>query len=184
MWPRLLVVSGPPCTGKSTIAMALRREIGGVCLEVDSIRQQLIPESTQSLRDRNLAYSALHLMTAHLIEAHVTPIILVGTYTRPESRIQLTSTVSSTPVDMLVVQCRVEPDTAVMRFENRSSDHAAVDLTAQSVRHANSAYPFTANATVLDTSGDVGTIVRELQDCLAQHKTTRLDRWCSAAEAR
>jgi hypothetical protein len=78
----------------------------------------------------------------------------------------------------------VDPDTAVTRFENRSSDHAAVDLTSQSVRNANSAYPFTANATLLDTSGDVGAIIRELWDCLAQHKTTRLDRWCSAAEAR
>ena len=41
--PRLIVLAGPPCSGKSTLAALFARNFGATYLAVDSIRSTILP---------------------------------------------------------------------------------------------------------------------------------------------
>jgi predicted kinase len=177
--PSLLVISGPPCAGKSTLADALHRE-GGACLDVDRVRQAVIPDSDQSERDRDIAYAAMHVLAKELLEAHVSPVIVAATYKRLEQRQHLRDAFADSRTAVLVVQCTVDPATAVERFRHRQPGHAALDLTNESVRRAASEYVLTPEeALVVDTTRDLGQCARIVREWVREGRTTRLARWCA-----
>ena len=66
---RLIVVCGPPCSGKSTIARALSARTGAIHLELDSILVRLLPGSAHSEKDRDVAYRAMHTIAECLLRS-------------------------------------------------------------------------------------------------------------------
>ena len=176
-------MSGPPCSGKSTLAAAVQDRLGGASLDVDRIRLELIPASEQSEADRNAAYAAMHADARRLLLGRVSPVILSATYIRFEQRRRLAATVAGLQLAALVVQCAVDPATAAARFEMRPAGHAAVDLTAAAVRAAAATYPFTpGEALVLETTTNVAASVERVAARLEAGATTSLTAWCRGAE--
>jgi predicted kinase len=177
----LLVLSGPPCSGKSTLAAALRQRLGGVALDVDDIRTALIPGSQQSEADRDAAYAELHSRAKRLLRDGVSPVILSATYTRLAQRCRLAAMASEVGAAALVVQCAIDPGVAVARFAVRPAGHAAVDLTADAVRTAAAAYAFTTGeALVLDTTASLTECVERVVTGVEAGRTTSLALWCGA----
>lgn len=84
--PGVLVLSGPPCSGKSSVGRLLAADpssLGArrIHIEVDSIFSLLLSGSDRSKDDRMLAYDAAHLLARMLLTRGRT-VVLECTYAR------------------------------------------------------------------------------------------------------
>lgn len=131
---KLILVTGPPCSGKSTLAAELGARIGAVALDIDQIRQAVMPNSQQTQDDRDIAYRCMHLIAQKLLEGGANQVILAATYSRRKPRQWLRSLADRTSAQVCVLACKVNPETAVGRFHSRKPGHPAVDLTEDLVR--------------------------------------------------
>jgi predicted kinase len=182
--PGLVVVSGPPCSGKSTLARALAAAAELVRLEMDEFRVRLLPASTQAEADRDLAYRAMHLSAELLVRAGLCP-ALDATYARAASRTGLESVSRATAAGIYLIECRVDPAIAVSRFEARGSSHPAVDLTPARVERLAIDYPYCGCGLTV-SSDDGGPLdIPEILNYLAEGIPLTCDAgWSAAAEAK
>jgi predicted kinase len=148
----VLVLSGPPCSGKSTIGRVLAADLTAqrsVHLEVDALFSLLLPESDRNRGDRMLAYDATHAIARLLLGRGITA-VLECTYARVEQRASLVSALADLPAaPVWVVECFVSPDEAVRRFRQRRQ---ATDLDEHLVRERAEAFPYSPNALRLESS--------------------------------
>lgn len=167
--PGLVVVSGPPCSGKSTLARALAAATELVRLEMDEFRARLLPASTQAEADRDLAYRAMHLSAELLVRAGLWP-VLDATYARAASRLGLESVSRTTTAGIYLIECRVDPAMAVSRFEARGSSHPAVDLTTARVERLVIDYPYCGSGLTVSPDDAGPSALPEILNYLAEGK--------------
>jgi len=122
-----VVVSGPPCAGKSTVARQLSQALGAPHLEMDQIRRRTLPASDQRVEDRDVAYRAMHV-AAELMAPWCGTVILDATYSAALCRADLSAAIERTGGALFVIECHVSAPLAVERFRRRGT-HPAVDLT-------------------------------------------------------
>ena len=140
MAAQLLIIAGPPCSGKSTLASLIESELGIGRLQVDRVLSTLIPESTRERADRDVAYRATHMMARELLARGHT-ISLDATYGTQVHRQAIEALVTNLTVPLFLIECHVSPDTAAARF-NARRDHPALDLTEARVRDLAGRYQF------------------------------------------
>jgi predicted kinase len=174
------VLTGPPCSGKSTLGRMLALRVGAVWLDIDEVRQEILPASHQSLADRDTAYRCIHLTAGKLVEAKGRPIVLAATYGRRQSRIGLVTLIEQTQVDIGLFQCTIDPDAAAARFRNRPAGHAAVDLSEEAVRRQASSYAY-GGATPIQTHDRVGLSLDRIERALAAYPPLDLMAWVQGA---
>jgi predicted kinase len=138
--PRLVVVAGPPCSGKSTVSRLLAATLGMPHLEMDRFRQRLMPGAGQQVEQRDLAYRAMHL-TAELMAPWCGTVVLDATYAAQICRTELIRAIERLGATLVVVECHVDVATAVARYEARR-EHTAVDLTVERVALLAASYPY------------------------------------------
>jgi uncharacterized protein len=148
--PRFVVIAGPPCSGKSTVAHHLAQALGAPHLEVDAFRQRLLPDSDQRLEHRDIAYRAMHL-AAELLGRWCSTTVLDATYATEPCRVAVADLVERTGDTLTLVECHVDPEVAVGRLAARGS-HPAVDLTPERVAVLAATYPYSDEAYAIDTS--------------------------------
>lgn len=139
----ICVLSGPPCSGKSTVAKVLAAAPPGsrsrrVHIEVDALFDLLFPDSDRGRDDRMFAYDAAHLLARQVLERGES-VMLECTYARREQRASLVSALRDTSAPLWVVEFFVSPDEAVRRFRNRHQD---TDLDDQLVRERAGLFPY------------------------------------------
>ena len=149
---RIVVFSGPPLSGKSTLSAAYGIESNVPVMEMDSIRLRLIPDSQQSARDRNIAYESMHHTAEQLLLWGAKEVALVATYTRRDMRRNLVKMSERCKAQLYILQFRVASESANERFMARPAGHAAVDLTSQSVRDQAIKYPYYDGSIIIDTT--------------------------------
>jgi predicted kinase len=147
--PLLIVFAGPPCAGKSTAAGELSRRLGISCLSMDGTRQRILPGAAHTRADRQAAYRAMHF-AAELLLRNGGRVILDAPYGHAEDRMELRRIVAACSVRFCLVECRVSPETAVRRFQDRRPDPERPDLTAAVVAQAAREYPYTGSGLVLE----------------------------------
>lgn len=88
--PCVIVLSGLPLTGKSTLAHAIALRCNGIALDVDHIRQEKFPNPErillapeEELRVMVYAYSELIAHACRILHTG-RPVILAGTFSREE----------------------------------------------------------------------------------------------------
>lgn len=174
--PAVVVFAGPPCSGKSTLApiLAERRDI--TYLQMDSTRQRLMPESTQSKKDRQIAYRAIHLAAECLLKKHHT-VVLDATYGPQEHREELASIAFQTSADIFLIECKVAPADARARLGERKKGHAAVDLTPESVEALAAGYPYSGLGLTLGTSENMPTCLKDIEAYLNAGNPIAAARW-------
>jgi predicted kinase len=156
--PRILAVTGPPCSGKSSLAEQISQRHGFRLLQMDHIRSVLIPGS-HTIEDRDIAYRAMHLLAEHLVAADQS-VILDATYLRVEHRRALEDLAQRLELAVYLLECRIAPALAIERFRSRSS-HPAMDLTPARVGEIAASFPYCGSGLTLDTS-------IALAECLAR----------------
>lgn len=152
MQQSIVVFSGPPLAGKSTLGARIAHDLNSPYLEMDEARKLILPGSTQSAADRDIAYRAISYATRKVLAVGVERAILCATYTEAEHRAGVADLVTACSARLFIVSLVVDPDEAVRRLLLRPAGHAAVDLTEDRVRAlAESARPF-AGGLVVNTS--------------------------------
>src|ERR1051325_847079 len=105
----LVILCGPPCTGKSAIGTDLESRFGFIHLEVDAIRQRILPDSDQNIEDRDTAYRAMHLMAELLLRQGAT-VVVDATYTREIHRKEIAAIRKTVETHAALIQCKAPLD--------------------------------------------------------------------------
>src|SRR3954447_6608285 len=86
--PRLIVFSGPPCSGKSTLAAEVARRLSLPHLSMDATRRRILPDAPHTRADRQAAYRAMHWAAELLLDAGASA-VLDAPYGHAEDRADL-----------------------------------------------------------------------------------------------
>src|ERR1700754_994514 len=113
----LVILCGPPCTGKSTIGAELQRRLEFTHLDVDELRQQLLPDSDQRIEDRDIAYRKMHWFAEKLLQAGKS-VIVNATYNRAVHRRELAAILKTVLGRAALIQCRAPLETVISRFNS------------------------------------------------------------------
>ena len=175
---QLIVLTGPPCSGKSTLAGQLAAIFGALVLDIDQIRQIVIPNSQQSQEHRDIAYRCLHLVSEKLLEAGANAIVLTATYTRRNTRQWLRSLADSKSAQVCILACHVSPEIAIARFRSRAPGHPAVDLTEDLVQRQVMDYPYGV-ANVVECAIPLHESVAKAEYFVREGKAIDLAEWVS-----
>jgi predicted kinase len=132
------------------LAEELARRSGVPRLSMDETRARILPDSTHNRADRAAAYRA-NLWAASLLLPRGISVILDATFSHREDRAGVVELCHSTGSPLYLVECRVDQETALRRFEARDPG-PRLDLTAARARRLVSAYPYTSAGLVLDTA--------------------------------
>jgi uncharacterized protein len=147
----LVILCGPPCTGKSAIGSDLQSRFGFIHLQVDGIRQRILPNSDQNIEDRNTAYRAMHLITEHLLREGAT-VVVDATYNRELHRQELAAIRKTLETPAALIQCKAPLDVVLARFRSRPPGHAALDLTEDLVRELWTNFAYSNDGITIDTA--------------------------------
>ncbi len=150
--PLLVLLSGPPLSGKSEIGNMLVARENTPLIEMDSVREELYPEGSNTAEERLVSYRAMHMCARELFQAGVDKVILIATYQPVHARNAVRAMVERLSLQFLPIQFKVAPDIADQRFSQRPQEHAAKDLTAARVRELADVYPYWFRAPTIDTS--------------------------------
>lgn len=144
----LIVFAGPPCSGKSTLAVEMARRYGLPHLSMDATRERILPGAAHTRRDRRAAYRAMHFAAELLLRAGAGA-VLDAPYGHAEDRADLAA--AATPGVLRYIECRVSPEEAARRFGLRGPDPAKPDLTEDRVRRLARQYRYTGAGLTIDT---------------------------------
>ena len=154
----LIVFAGPPCSGKSTLAGRLARELGIPHLSMDDTRQRILPGVSHTREHRKAAYRAMHFAAKLLVDAGAS-VILDAPYGHEEDRAELAQIAAG--ADFRYIECRVSPETAVRWFRARGPDAERPDLNEENVRQSAAEYRYQGPGVDVERfQGDVEELVR------------------------
>ena len=182
----VVVFTGPPLSGKSTLAKAFASRNRIAYLSMDEIRVRIFPDSDNRRDHRQEAYRQMHARAEQLLATN-NPIVLDATYAPHEQRRALRQVAQSTVATGYVFECFVDPKTATARFCDRPNGHPASDLTVRSVLDLAIDYPFSGQVGEANTSGtivvDAKTLTSDIETLLTCCGPTNLDTWVEFAPA-
>lgn len=175
--PHLLVVAGPPASGKTTRVRLLASALHWPLLCKDTIKEVLFeqlgtPDRAGSQRLGHACVLVLFALARDILRAGAS-VILESTFTHPDTSGELQALIDQTGARLAVVYCLAAPEVICRRFNARalSDRHPGHQdphtLTAQGIVDGGWLYrpDYPGQVIEVDTSGDEAISV---QDILAQ----------------
>jgi hypothetical protein len=115
----LVMVTGLPATGKSTIAKNLAKRLHGTLLRTDLIRKELLPRPRYTRKEKDLIYDVLLLVAKYLLRSGTT-VVLDGTFYKRGLRKKVYAVASRTKSNLKIVECACPEHVIRRRMERRS----------------------------------------------------------------
>lgn len=159
MSARLVVFSGPPCSGKSLLGGRLAEQYGVEHLEMDAFRQRLLPGAAHTREDRRVAYRGM-AYAAELLLKHGVTVIVNAVYARDEEREEIAQAAARAGAPLCWVEFTVPVELALERSRARRHLHPGVDLTDERVAELVRSHPYTGAGLTVDSR-------KPPEDCLA-----------------
>jgi predicted kinase len=119
----LVIVSGPPGAGKTTLAKRLGREVGLAVLSRDDIKDAMFEslgwsDREWSIRIGRASYELLYLFAERLLEAKRS-VVLETNFDRAFSQSRIGEMQSRMSFDVLEINCSTDPTVLARRFRDR-----------------------------------------------------------------
>lgn len=161
---KLVLVGGPPASGKSTLAGAVADRLGMAVLSTDRVRKEIAGLDPQvhapaafgsGLYDdehTHATYTAV-LERAERLLRHGESVVLDGTWTRASDRRMAADLAVRTGADLVELRCDVDTATARQRLATRQSISDADDVVAARLRVGADPWP---SSTSIDTAAELG----------------------------
>lgn len=181
MAAQLLIIAGPPCSGKSTLASLIESKLGIGRIQADGVLSTLIPDSTRERSDRDIAYRGMHLLAKELLgRGHA--VSLDATYGTRIHRQAVETIAMNLAVPVFLIECHVSPDTAAARF-NARRNHPALDLTEERVRDLAERYRFTGLGAAVAEDTAPAVALERIENYLRAARPLSINGGWSAASA-
>ncbi len=158
----LVLITGLPGTGKSTIANHLARRMDADLLRTDEIRKHLFAEPTYSEEEKELVYKAMFLAARYLIKAG-RGVIIEGTFYKRALRERVYRIAEDTKSKLMVVECTAPEWVVRRRTEGRATRGASSEADYEVYKKIREQYePLQRPRIVLDTSRPLNENLRDL----------------------
>lgn len=115
----LIMVTGLPATGKSTIAKNLAKRLHGTLLRTDLIRKELLSRPRYTKEEKELVYEVMLLIAKYLLRSGAT-VILDGTFYKRSLRGKVYGVAAKTKSDLKIIRCACPESVIRRRMERRT----------------------------------------------------------------
>lgn len=119
----LIIITGLPGVGKTTLAKNLAPLVNGQVLSTDKIRKELFPSPTYSQLEQREVFDAMIFAAKNLTNVG-TNCILDATFNREQSRIEVKNKLGLTDNQFHIIECICQEDLAMSRLESRKNDYS------------------------------------------------------------
>src|SRR5262249_12838769 len=147
-----------------------------VHLDVDRIRKCILPQSDQRQEHRDIAYRAMHFAAEALLRAGK-DVLVTATYVRELPRRELASLVQAVRCRAFLVQFKASSQQLISRFANRTTDHAASDLTIERVVELANSFSYSKDGIIIDTSQHWSVCLNQTMEWLDKAEGSTLSNW-------
>ncbi|MEE8168463.1 MAG: AAA family ATPase [Candidatus Hydrothermarchaeales archaeon] len=169
----LVLITGLPGTGKSTISYRLARNIRASVLRTDEVRKRILEPLTYSEEEKELVYKATFLIAEHLLRARRN-VIIDGTFYKMELRRRIYSIAAATRSEMTVVECIAPESVIKRRMERRARRRTLSDADYEVYKKVKVQYePIKREHIILDTSNPLRDNLSELYNKMDLQKWSR-----------
>jgi len=114
----LILVTGLPATGKSTVSKRLGHTLKAEILRTDIIRKELFNKPLYTDTEKEIIYKTLLLIAGHLLKQDI-DVILDGTFYKKEPRDQARKLAKKHGKRFFIVETRCPEEIALSRLANR-----------------------------------------------------------------
>lgn len=162
---RLIVFSGPPCSGKSALAERLSAKTGLQHFAMDKVRMRLYPEGPHTRETRQVAYRAMLLAAESLLAAGQGG-ILDACYGHRIDRREVEAAAVRQDAPVYLVECCVSYATALDRAARRRDVHPGTDLTPDRLRRLVEGFPYFHGGAMVDSHLGIDECMGEISSYL------------------
>ncbi len=123
----IVIISGLPGVGKTTLAEELAPLINCVILSTDKIRKELIPKPTYTKEEKKMVYDVLLLITKYLHDAGIN-CILDATFNKESYRNQVKKVLGLSQNEFHIVECVCPENVVISRLGERKKGFSDADF--------------------------------------------------------
>ena len=166
----LVLVSGLPGTGKSSLGRQLAQRVSLAILETDALRKALFPEPTYSAGENARLFQSTHLLIEYLLEKGIS-VLLDATNLVEGHREPLYNIADRLGAKLIIMRVEAPPHVVKERLAGKENlftgetSHSSADWEVYE-RMKPSSQPIRRNHFVVDTSQDIAPalhkVVREI----------------------
>lgn len=173
---RIILFSGPPCSGKSTLGARLSTTRSIPHLELDAIRERILPNSRNTREDHMTAHRAMHLVAEVFLDLNMN-VIVNAMYNIIEERRDVEDLAARLNAPVYLVECRVTPQTAILRNARRRDQQPDYELTDERVLEMVNMFPYYGRGLVVDSTDPINDCMVEIEQYLKTGKPLTLGKW-------
>jgi predicted kinase len=172
----IIVFSGPPCSGKSTLGAKLSTTRSIPHLELDAIHARILPNARQTPEDLMTAHRAMHLVAEVFLDMGMN-VIANAMYNHVEERRDVEELAARLKAPLYLIECRVTPQAAILRNARRRAQQPEHELTDERMLEMVNTFPYYGRGLVVDSTDPLNDCMAEIEQYLKSGKPLVPGKW-------